>query len=801
MALTFRYRYVDVGTVFTGDSRLRDADNRDGSPATLFANEVACDVGGSAFGPNQPLAILDHHLASAKQFPSASAAVLHKSALLRDRFSRADHLVWLVTNNQPEFDAFCSLYLARWTIQDPAAEIDWRSYGLDPDGWTQEPRIGKFDWFQPDLTGIPWEHRWPLLLAGYASMVEMRRPIACPRARALRSLLYAALKRGRDYMSETSGAKEFFDEARACIQREELNPVFDSVLEGSPRFAPELAMLDREAENYDRDLERARKALVFLPEAEAPTPDFFQHPRNTPQELDGQSLLLADSFRIATDGIYLRDPDCALFKEWARVDLENSALGAGFEFTALAYSNRRAQEAANSSEYVFSIDPERANGRHLYTVWSRLQTEEVEALRAGRDLATLATGQSGQRTHTLETLLSDPWLGGHNQSSTYVETPRRGTLIGPAGVSSDLRDDPVVEAVRTELEAPIYSTVSPITGPQISVHDLPATADGRDEAPRQFDMNAPMSIPPPQPGYFRFAAAELRPDVPIAPSGVPGERLARQIGETLWHALHPDGRGAIPQDFARYLVVAPDEVGVWDERGIAVAQKARAPQGVDADDSKLRDFTELISLVRDVDQFAVEWKSTQDSGAPVGKFGAERKPADDALQLIASDGEDLARRVLELQHFLTQPGRDLQRRFCEAIGFEHLGKRLYELNQTIAERLRRQQAEEESRRREARALQVAQLRGRLKWLELFVIGFAALEIIGLVARNVSLGSGAQQMLVWLGGPLVLIFAAFFLQPWRLKRSRGQKDIRLEWILLPALLVWIAAWLAQVLSAR
>src|SRR5579863_1691674 len=173
MARIFKYRYVDVGTIFTGDSRLRDAGCGTESPSTLFANELACDVGGSSFGPNQPLAIIDHHLTSAKQFPSASAAVLHKSTLLRDRFSQADHVVWLVTNNEPEFDAFCSLYLARWIIEDPAADIDWRSYGLDPEGWTEAPGIGKFDWFQPDFTCIPREHRWPLLLASYASMLDM----------------------------------------------------------------------------------------------------------------------------------------------------------------------------------------------------------------------------------------------------------------------------------------------------------------------------------------------------------------------------------------------------------------------------------------------------------------------------------------------------------------------------------------------------------------------------------------------------------------------------------------------------
>ncbi len=153
-----------------------------------------------------------------------------------------------------------------------------------------------------------------------------------------------------------------------------------------------------------------------------------------------------------------------MFKEWARVDLDNSSLGAGFEFTAIAYSDGRPDAASNKTDYQFSIDPERANGRHLYTVWSRLQTQEVEALRAHqqevgcRRARRSTAGLHG--TATLGSLLADPWIGGQSQFGNAVGTPHRGTLIGPPGVRSDLRDDRVAEAVRTELEGSIYSAVS-----------------------------------------------------------------------------------------------------------------------------------------------------------------------------------------------------------------------------------------------------------------------------------------------------------------------------------------------------
>ena len=330
MALTFRYRYVDFGTTFTGDSRLRGDSSRE-TPGILFANELVTDVGGTCWGANEPLAIIDHHFSGEGQFPSASAAVLHKAKLIRERFGKPpSDVLWLVSHQEPDFDALCSMYLARWIIESSDGVVDWESYGLHPDGWLDLPQRAKIDWFNPDLTRVPAELRWPLLLASYASALDGRRPVACLRQRQLNSVLLAALTRGRDYLSGTSGATEFFDEVRRALQDGKSNPLFDSVLEGSAEFAPELAMLDQEAPAYDRDVLRARKAIVYLPEAEAPSPRFFKSPKEvalmeqqgTTPDVSAEHLLLADTFRIPTAGIYLRDPECRLFQQWARLDLE-----------------------------------------------------------------------------------------------------------------------------------------------------------------------------------------------------------------------------------------------------------------------------------------------------------------------------------------------------------------------------------------------------------------------------------------------------------------------------------------------
>ncbi len=578
------------------------------------------------------------------------------------------------------------------------------------------------------------------------------------------------------------------------------------MLQGNAKFAPELALLDREGEAYDLDLQRSRRALVYLPESEAPSPDFFQHPKKLAQEanpeVSPENLLLSESFRIATDGIYLRDPQCALFQEWAWVDVENSSLGAGFEFIAIAQSNARPEGAVNTTEYVFAMDPERANGRHLYTVWSRLQTEEVEGLRARQErrapeLATGRAAESERSAGTLQSLLSDPWLGGQSRSSTIVDTPRRGTLIGPAGVRSDLRDDPIAEAVRTELEAPIYISASLVAGPQVTVYDFAASLEHQDAGPRHFDLNASLSIPPPEKHCFRFASIGLRADVPIASGGLAARLLARQIGETLWHTLYPDRPGEVPQP---HLVIRTDAVGVWSERGVAVAQKpSPRDAGISAqpENDELRGFKSLMSLLRDIGRFAAE-QSAHASENQAREADMGRTLAHGPLQAAVAAGEDLAGRALELQHALALPERDLLRHFCEAIELEQLVARLRDLNHAAAEDLRRAETSLEARRQEKQSDELARAQRRLRLLEVFVVGFIALEIVSWLVRNLSLGTGAQETLVLFVGPLALGCAALFFQPWKTKQGGKKGTSTVDWLLASALLVWLLAWLSQLL---
>ncbi len=842
MAFTFRYRYVDFGTVFIGDLRSRDARNESEAPATLFANELVTDVGGTCWGSNEPLPILDHHFSAEGQFPSASAAVLHKARLIREKFAGQEHqVVWLVTHKDADFDAFCSMYLARWIIEAPEA-LDWRASGLHPDGWFDLADHAKIDWFNPDLSQASTAKRWPLLLAAYASALDDRHYILCPRERALNSVLYAALKRGRDYRTASSGAKEFFDEVRRCLEESQLNPIFDSVLEGSELFAPELSLLDRESAAYQRDLARARKSIVYLPQSEAPSPKFFKTAKQVAllqelgktQEVDAQHLLLADTFRIATDGIYLRDPECLLFLEWARVDLENSSLGKGFEFTAIADSNGRPAATVNQTDYVFSLDPERANGRHLYTVWSRLQTRGVQGLQAHEQRGSPATHAntrtqaSDQRAAALDRLVADPWVGGPNSPGLVVRTPRHGTAIGPSGRLSDLRDDPVAEEVRAELEYPIYSAESLTAGPQVIINDFAASKDRQDHAASKFSLDPPLQIPPPQDGFFRFATIHLRADVPVMPGGKsrggavgsssaersepapsgsapPGRSvLSEQIGETLWRVLYPEPPGPLPPDFAEsHLVITPDSCAVWADRGIALAQKQSSTLDPRSSAEHLTvplsdDFATIASLVRQIDRLTADAQDLDST--PPAETSMTRNAAASSLETIADQCEQLIERAVQVEHLLTLPDREVLRRFADAIRLDRLFGTLRVLNSTTAENMQRRKAAEQSRRAEESANIPARRRSEFEWLEVLVLGFVGIAIANVIARNLEPGNSLRRVLELIAGPVVLAIAALVLKPWKRKSADGQKGIEIPaWALIAAVVACIAGWLAGLLQ--
>ena len=120
-----------------------------------------------------------------------------------------------------------------------------------------------------------------LLLARYAAHVDNARRIFVPRERALHSVLYAAILRGRPYLSTDSGARELFDEARRYIEAGR-DPLYDIVVDRDGEFACELALLENERPAYERDLQRARRTIVFVPKPIEPFPRVYETLANEP---------------------------------------------------------------------------------------------------------------------------------------------------------------------------------------------------------------------------------------------------------------------------------------------------------------------------------------------------------------------------------------------------------------------------------------------------------------------------------------------------------------------------------------
>jgi hypothetical protein len=707
--MTFKYRYVGFGTNFEFAAGLRF--DRETNPRSLHANEIALDVGNVCWGYNgEPLAVIDHHFERPGQFSSASAAVLHNSELIGEKFGTGqDGLIWLVTHVQPDFDAFCSMYLARAVIE--------RNFGAGS--------------------------RWPTLLADYASHVDSGRRIVCPKHRALHSVLYAALLRGRAYLSETSGATEFFEHAKEAIEKKGLNPLFDSIFEGSDCFRPELALLDHEMEAYDRDLRRARKAIVHLQKLEEPFQEFFERVKEAPLVDDGLAptaphIAPLNQRRSQADGIYLKDPECLLFKEWARLDLENSSMGMGFTFTAVAYSGGRPDGAANKSDYFFAIDPERADHRCLYSLWARLEAAEIralhqpehEGLKARLEGAERDCERTSRRTRCrigfegragkYKALFDDPWFDGSNYESAIIATPNRGTLIGPPGARADLLDDPVAAIARHELEHSIYASL-------LTLVDLSASSADPDGDELLRDIAEAM--PPPPERCFRFARIELNSGVETLAG-----HMAAQIGEALWRALHPGAAEGVPTDFlTRHLLVARDWVAVWSRRGIAVAFKPAAEREAKELEARFRD---LVKLARGVEGFI-------ESGS---------RPLSETL----AEGEELARMAARMSHELALPENRLLSRFFEALGLRELLASLRDLNQAAAGRER---TEEMIRHTKT----VATVQRKVELLEIFIVGFYVTELAKIIADGLKSGDWVIPVVA---GPAGMAAAVLLLRPWK-----------------------------------
>ncbi len=479
------------------------------------------------------------------------------------------------------------------------------------------------------------EFRWRTVIAVIASYSDACRRAACPNTQTAPAVLYAALKRGRDCASD--GAAGLFEHIRKAVADTGANPLTDPIFESSDEFRPEVALLAREKEVYERDMKRARRAMVAIPSYKGTFDEFYDPKRARAlltTELEPRpDQLSTDGPPVTVDGVYLRDPDCILFKELARMDTENSSMGRGFLFTAVAYSAGRMHARSNQSNYYFSLDPERSGKLTLYPVWCRLQSAEIRGLLQGlsdeerRELRDKeARGLYVKRAAHHGGLFSDPWFAGDNYRATIVATPFRGTEIGSAGTAADLMDDEVTTIVRKELEYQFYSSEA-------------RAIDYSGSILAQSQMSMAERVPAPRDVKFRFCMAPLVSHLEIK-QGL----QSQQIGEHLWSLLQP-AYGELPADFVeRHLTQDKELIAVWSRHGLAIAFLPEAQARVERVSVR---FAEVVRLLESLLETVKQREAARLSGA-----------------------ENLLQEVAILRHELSMPGGMLAfRRFVEAIGF------------------------------------------------------------------------------------------------------------------------------------
>jgi hypothetical protein len=683
----------------------------------LCANEIVVDVGDTCYGyKNEQRLIFDHHFDRGdKNYPSAAGAVLHHACdILKEVNGRTNKVLhftekpqlWIVTHVHPDFDALCAAYLVR-SLFEPApgdlakgdggglldvASLTRPELGLSRTGWNDilnergEVISTRFNWYRPTHSALTESDpaRWAMLLAAYAACVDNCKHIPAPRATRLHSVLYAAIERGRSV--EPDGLKSFFDQARVAISERGLNPLFDSLFDNTSQFAPELALLANDETAYHRDIRRARRTIVTLqvrpnfsssyePLCEVP----LFRPTSEPTarlEIDPRhiedGLGEMQEYRRA-DGIFLRDPECLLFKEWVREDTEYSLCGEGFLFTAIAISGEKAN-SKNHTRYYFALDPERAQGAHLYDVWTILQAEECRLLHEqerkkalpkeksdkGREVKARRGFEKRAGAFTLE--FNDPWFDGRNYRSTILDTPDRGSAI-PEGQAHDLSDDEVAKLVASCVEfrsfvglVELFDFFPSEREPVISYKRI---QDGPDS-----------DLPP---DSFRFARVQLDHRIDLR-----DRSLAQQIGYRLWAFLEPTGLFIPPTDFIEHhLIVQPDRlVVVWSRRGIIAGHQQT--DGEIAAEGLKTEIEEISMVARELIAFH---KKLSRQNSRLAEKGTKIDLED--IYQMSADGFELVRRTARLRLDASMPEGAIWRRFVEAARLDELAGMAHELNERI----------------------------------------------------------------------------------------------------------------------
>jgi hypothetical protein len=708
--MTFAYRSVGYGTRFekSEDWRLKDwgpnrnapkdqqeSDERTLDERTLCFNEIAVDVGSTCLGyKGYFLRVFDHHFQREDlkngNFGSAALTVLSQARAVADwakvvvencHPSEPVATVWLVSHVQPDFDAYCSCYVASRLIQDPELAVAFGKCGV-----SEKDLLSVFQ----NSDGLAKLSEFPaaralFLLAVCAARVDQCIPDQCPRDSSLRYLFLAALQRGR-FRSDRPDGSDFFADVEAEIFAGRYHPLLDELPAAlMDKYAPERALIRNQEVVYQDDMQCAKILSV-------PICGSSQHYRDWSGQISGAGMdtgtgiplwwdkslhpffeAIRDGYperaenvrhqdlarnildrHEDVDGLLIDKPKCLFFKDWVRLDKAQSPRGFGFKFTGIVHAQPVAQ-------FFFALDPEFARSRklHLYDLWVRLQQREGTAREIPdgektKRLDVLARGSDGRSG------LLDPWFDGYD--ATILVSPNKPSEAVKQYVP-EIDSDPTMKLVAAWASNGFYRPKS-----MASIQWCPPDSgdSGLQEGSIELSLEAFREEAWTQVGNFNgratkgFTLANLKLRKRTESVGW-NKDSEEQVGKDLWRLIstHPKG---VPPDFReKHLIVDVDWIAVWNRNGMAIAFKnCGKPECREKDDlDKLRKYLISLASIRNV----------------IGEVGSKTPK----IKSLLDDVREAQRRLIELESNLSGPGDRAFRRLMENFNLSGLSERIADL--------------------------------------------------------------------------------------------------------------------------
>ena len=705
--MTFAYRSVGYGTRFekSEDWRLKDwgpnrnapKDHQESDERTLCFNEIAVDVGSTCLGyQGYSLRVFDHHFQREDlkngNFGSAALTVLSQARAVADWAkvvvencgpSEPVATVWLVSHVQPDFDAYCSCYVASRLIQDPELAVAFGKCGV-----SEENLLSVLQNSQMVLTKLSEfpAARALLLLAVCAARVDQCIPDACPRDSSFRCLFLAARERGR-FRPDRPDGSNFFADVEAEIFAGRYHPLLDELPAAlMEKYAPERVFIKNQEIVYLNDMQYAK--ILSVPicgtnqyyrdwsaqisgagmDTGAGIPlwrgaslhPFFQAIREGDPGLaenDKQQDLARNILdrHEDVDGLLIDKPKCLFFKDWVRLDTARSPRGFGFKFTGIVH-------AQPTPQFYFSLDPEYARSLklHLYDLWVRLQQREG----VGREIPDgkkprgeiLARGSDGRSG------LLDPWFDGYEAT----------LVVSPNSLSEAVRQyvpkidsDPTMKLVEAWASNGFYRPKS-----MASIRWSCPTISRLQECSVELSLETFRETAWEKVGELKARAKEgfifANLKLKKRPESVGWDKASEeQVGKDLWRLIstHPNG---VPPDFReRHLVVDVEWIAVWNRNGLAIAFKNCGKPG-SMEEGECKSLSTLW-----------EWlKSLASVMEAIGRVGTSEILN---VKSLLDDVREAQKKLVNLESSLSGPGDRAFRRLMENFNLSGLSERIADL--------------------------------------------------------------------------------------------------------------------------